>query len=138
MQTKTEMGEVLKTAMFGLAEAKFTMGDFNQHILANIDKSVIKVRSKKDNVAGVQLPIFEAFTEEVPDRKLILDLHCQYSFSTPSPVVYLLLMQLGNLSVATLHGACRRPKKFNRKSINSKTASAFITKLARKVDVDVF
>lgn len=47
------MGEVMKEAAFSLAEAKFTTGDFNQVVLQNVTKAQIKIRSKKDNVAGV-------------------------------------------------------------------------------------
>ena len=46
------MGDVMKEASFSLAEAKFTMGDFNHLVLQNVNKAQIKVRSKKDNVAG--------------------------------------------------------------------------------------
>lgn len=47
------MGEVMKEAAFSLAEAKFTTGDFNQVVLQNVTKAQIKIRSKKDNVAGM-------------------------------------------------------------------------------------
>lgn len=46
------MGEVMKEAAFSLAEAKFATGDFNQVVLQNVTKAQIKVRTKKDNVAG--------------------------------------------------------------------------------------
>lgn len=46
------MGEVMKEAAFSLAEAKFTTGDFNQVVLQNVTKAQIKIRTKKDNVAG--------------------------------------------------------------------------------------
>ena len=42
----------MKEAAFSLAEAKFATGDFNQVVLQNVTKAQIKVRSKKDNVAG--------------------------------------------------------------------------------------
>lgn len=64
IETKTLMGEVMKEAQFSLAEAKFTVGnDFNAVVLQNVTKAQIKVRSKKDNVAGVNLPIFESFQD---------------------------------------------------------------------------
>ena len=47
------MGDVMKEAAFSLAEAKFATGDFNQVVLQNVTKAQIKVRSKKDNVAGI-------------------------------------------------------------------------------------
>lgn len=51
-QTKTLMGEVMKEAAFSLAEAKFATGEFNQVVLQNVTKAQIKIRTKKDNVAG--------------------------------------------------------------------------------------
>jgi len=63
VETKTLMGEVMKEASFSLAEAKFTMGDFNHLVLQNVNKAQIKVKSKKDNVAGVTLPIFESYAD---------------------------------------------------------------------------
>lgn len=74
------MGEVMKEAAFSLAEAKFTTGDFNQVVLQNVTKAQIKVRTKKDNVAGklmiflcckvfiwvvlgVTLPVFESYQD---------------------------------------------------------------------------
>jgi V-type H+-transporting ATPase subunit D len=76
------MGDVMKEAAFSLAEAKFATGDFNQVVLQNVTKAQIKVRSKKDNVAGkpilklkigisitillclgVNLPVFESYQD---------------------------------------------------------------------------
>ncbi|XP_065563509.1 V-type proton ATPase subunit D-like [Artemia franciscana] len=63
IDTKVLMGEVMKEASFSLAEAKFASGDFNQDVLQKVDKAKIKVRSKKENVAGVNLPVFESFQD---------------------------------------------------------------------------
>jgi len=63
IQTKTLMGEVMKEAAFSLAEAKFTTGDFNQVVLQNVTKAQIKIRTKRDNVAGVTLPVFESYQD---------------------------------------------------------------------------
>jgi len=57
METKATMGEVMKEAAFSLAEAKFATGDFNQAVLQNVNKAQMKIRSRKDNVAGVVLPV---------------------------------------------------------------------------------
>ena len=46
------MGDVMKEAAFSLAETKFTMGDINHLVLQNVNKAQLKVKSKKDNVAG--------------------------------------------------------------------------------------
>ncbi|XP_071440717.1 V-type proton ATPase subunit D-like [Hetaerina americana] len=63
VETKTLMGEVMKEAAFSLAEAKFATGDFNQVVLQNVTKAQIKIRTKKDNVAGVTLPVFESYQD---------------------------------------------------------------------------
>jgi len=64
VDTKSLMGEVMKEAQFSLAEAKFTVGnDFNAIVLQNVTKAQIKVKSKKDNVAGVNLPSFECYQD---------------------------------------------------------------------------
>lgn len=70
IDTKTLMGVVMKEAALSLAEAKFTMGDFSQQILQNINKASIKVKAKKDNVAGVQLPVFESYKDGNPSMDL--------------------------------------------------------------------
>lgn len=73
------MGEVMKEAQFSLAEAKFTVGnDFNALVLQNVTKAQIKVcykftsfvitllfkvKTRKDNVAGVNLPAFESYQD---------------------------------------------------------------------------
>lgn len=53
----------MKEAAFSLAEAKFLSGDFNQVVLQNVTKAQIKIRTKKDNVAGVTLPVFESYQD---------------------------------------------------------------------------
>jgi V-type H+-transporting ATPase subunit D len=63
IETKQLMGTVMKEAAFSLAEAKFATGDFNQVVLQNVTKAQIKIRTKKDNVAGVSLPIFESYQD---------------------------------------------------------------------------
>jgi V-type H+-transporting ATPase subunit D len=59
IETKTLMGEVMREATFSLAAANYAAGDFSQMILQNVDKAQVKLTAKKDNVAGVTLPIFE-------------------------------------------------------------------------------
>ncbi|WAR18879.1 VATD-like protein, partial [Mya arenaria] len=70
IETKMKMGDVMKESVFSLAEAKFTTGDFNHMVLQNVNKAQLKVRSKKDNVAGVQLPVFEHYTDGVDSYEL--------------------------------------------------------------------
>lgn len=52
IQAKQLMGDVMKEASFSLAEAKFTGGDFSHTVLQNVTRAQIKVRTKKENVAG--------------------------------------------------------------------------------------
>lgn len=71
VETKTLMGDVMKDAAFSLAEAKFASGgDFNQSVLQNVTKARIKIRSKMDNVAGTNLPVFECFEDGVDTYEL--------------------------------------------------------------------
>lgn len=64
IETKTLMGQIMKDAAFSLAEAKFAAGgDFNQSVLQNVTKARLKVRSKLDNVAGTNLPVFECYED---------------------------------------------------------------------------
>lgn len=64
------MGQVMKEAAFSLAEVKFTTGDINQIVLQNVTKAQIKIRTKKDNVAGVTLPVFEPYMDGVDTYEL--------------------------------------------------------------------
>ena len=63
VETKQTMGEVMKEAAFSLAEAKFACGDFSQAVLQNVNKAQLKIRTRKDNVAGVNLPVFEPYQD---------------------------------------------------------------------------
>ncbi|KAJ6667242.1 hypothetical protein lerEdw1_017220 [Lerista edwardsae] len=55
IETKMLMGEVMREAAFSLAEAKFTAGDFSTTVIQNVNKAQVKIRAKKDNVAGYEL-----------------------------------------------------------------------------------
>lgn len=70
IETKVKMGEVMREAAFSLAEAKFTSGDFGYIVLQNVNKAQLKVRSKKENVAGVQLPVFEHYQDGADSYEL--------------------------------------------------------------------
>jgi len=63
IETKTLMGDAMKEATFSLAEANFAAGDFSQMVLQNVDKAQVKLRMKKDNVAGVTLPMFDPYND---------------------------------------------------------------------------
>nr|KAF6499105.1 ATPase H+ transporting V1 subunit D [Molossus molossus] len=68
IETKMLMGEVMREAAFSLAEAKFTAGDFSTTVIQNVNKAQVKIRAKKDNVAGVTLPVFEHYHEGTDTR----------------------------------------------------------------------
>ena len=70
VDTKSTMGDVMKEASFSLAEAKFVLGDFNQPVLTNVNKARLKIRTRKDNVAGVNLPVFESFSDGSDSNEL--------------------------------------------------------------------
>lgn len=82
IETKTLMGTVMREAALSLAEAKFTMGDFSQQILQNVNKASIKVKAKKDNVAGVQLPIFESYRDGNRNTKYSFRILLKYFINT--------------------------------------------------------
>jgi len=70
VETKQTMGEVMKEAAFSLAEAKFARGEFNQAVLQNVSKAQLKIRTRKDNVAGVNLPVFESYQDGADSYEL--------------------------------------------------------------------
>lgn len=63
MRIKGEMGEVMKDASFTHAEAKFSCGDFSHIVLQNVTKAQTRVKTKRENVAGVILPVFALSSE---------------------------------------------------------------------------
>lgn len=64
IEAKQTMGDVMKEATFSLASVKFTTGaNINSLVLQHVTKAQRKVKTGKDNVAGVNLPIFKICTE---------------------------------------------------------------------------
>lgn len=70
IEAKQLMGDVMKEASFSLAEAKFTGGDFSHTVLQNVTRAQIKVRTKKENVAGVNIPVFEHYEDGTDSYEL--------------------------------------------------------------------
>merc|ERR1712142_472602 len=71
IDTEQVMGEIMGEASFSLAEAKFAGGgDFNQAVLQNVNKAQIKIKTKNDNVAGVNLPVFESYQDGADSYEL--------------------------------------------------------------------
>ncbi|TGZ60636.1 hypothetical protein CRM22_008395 [Opisthorchis felineus] len=64
IEAKQMMGEVMKEAIFSLASVKFTTAaNINNLVLQNVTRAQRKVKIGKDNVAGVQLPVFKTHCE---------------------------------------------------------------------------
>ncbi|VDD75555.1 unnamed protein product [Mesocestoides corti] len=64
IDAKQSMGEVIREANFSLAAVKFaSTAHVNQLVMQNVTKAQVKVKITKENVAGVNLPQFETFTE---------------------------------------------------------------------------
>ena len=70
IETKILMSEMMREAAFPLAEAKFIAGDFSTTLRQNVNKAQVKIRAKKDNVAGVTLPVFEHYHEGTDSYEL--------------------------------------------------------------------
>lgn len=61
---KESMGEVIREANFSLAAVKFASpANITTHVMQNVTKAQIKVKTSYTNVAGVNLPTFEMFSE---------------------------------------------------------------------------
>ncbi|KAI3430836.1 hypothetical protein D9Q98_009247 [Chlorella vulgaris] len=64
VDTKEEMGRVMKASFFTLTQAKYAcLGDFKHTVFDSVDQASIRVRASTDNVAGVKLPKFESLKE---------------------------------------------------------------------------
>jgi len=70
IENKQTMGDVMKEASFSLAEAKFSTGEFSHAVLQNVSKAQIKIKTRKDNVAGVNLPVFESYQDGADSNEL--------------------------------------------------------------------
>lgn len=72
LETKTKFSENWNSWQFSLTEAKFVAGiDIDAIVLENVDSAMIKVFSKKENVAGVLLSGFELYKVDDDPNKLI-------------------------------------------------------------------
>jgi len=70
IDAKEKMGDMMKDATFSQTEARFAAGDFSAVVLEKVDKAQIKVRTKVDNVAGVNLPVFEHYEDGTDSYEL--------------------------------------------------------------------
>ena len=61
IEAKEKMGSTMKKASFSLAEARMSFGrDFSSQVFESVDEASYKLRTDKDNVAGVMLPTFKS------------------------------------------------------------------------------
>merc|ERR1711907_637180 len=59
IETKDEMGVETGKAFFSLTEAQHTAGDIKPLVMEKVSSASIRVKQNVENVAGVQLPVFE-------------------------------------------------------------------------------
>ena len=72
---KSKMGEAMRTSAFSLVSAKYVAGEGIKHsIFDAVDTASVRVRAATDNVAGVKLPRFEAFTDTTANVDSRMDL----------------------------------------------------------------
>lgn len=72
---KLNMGRSLRTASFSLAEVNFTAGDISYAVRERVSHAAVKVRSRIENVSGVQLPVFELIHEGGSGRASPVETH---------------------------------------------------------------
>merc|ERR1712216_701878 len=63
IETKDEMGAEMAKAFFSLTEAQYTAGDIQPVVMEKVSSATIRVKQNVENVAGVQLPVFEVLDE---------------------------------------------------------------------------
>ena len=57
------MGQVMQAASFSLAQVSYAAGDISFAIREGVANAQLRVKAKSDNVAGVQLPVFETYID---------------------------------------------------------------------------
>eukprot|EP00732_Lithocolla_globosa_P007119 Lithocolla_globosa_v1_NODE_8757_length_785_cov_99.427397.p1 type:complete len:241 gc:universal NODE_8757_length_785_cov_99.427397:732-10(-) len=63
MESKALMGAVMQESYFSFAHVNYVTQDVGYNVRENAGAAQLKIRSRMDNVAGVQLPKFESYTE---------------------------------------------------------------------------
>merc|ERR1711988_1665678 len=63
IETKDEMGVELAKAFLSLTEAQYAAGDIQPLVMEKVGTAAIRVRETVENIAGVQLPVFEMINE---------------------------------------------------------------------------
>lgn len=72
VQTKELVSREMQGATFSISEAVWAAGDFKKKVVdaPQRERSLVRVRVRKDNVAGVKLPVFELFRLPGSDTEL--------------------------------------------------------------------
>ena len=61
--SKESMGQSMRKSNFELAQAKYAAGDFAYATIENCGSATTKIQMKTDNIAGVQIPVFQTNQE---------------------------------------------------------------------------
>lgn len=63
IETKDDMGKEMSKAFFSLTEAEYAAGDIQPIVMEKVNTATMTVKEAVENVAGVQLPVFELIDE---------------------------------------------------------------------------
>lgn len=63
IETKDEMGTEMSKAFFSLTEAQYAAGDIKPIVMEKVSSATIRVKEARENVVGVQLPVFQVLNE---------------------------------------------------------------------------
>ena len=69
---KENLGEMMSKSAFSITQARYVAGDFAYLVTENVGSASIKIRTELENVAGVKIPVFEAYEESSGTDELSL------------------------------------------------------------------
>ncbi|XP_012214717.1 V-type proton ATPase subunit D-like [Linepithema humile] len=61
LENKLQLGEVMRNAVFSLAEVNYATGGINKLVLQTVNKAKIRIRSRQEIIGGIRLWIYEPF-----------------------------------------------------------------------------
>lgn len=70
IETKSDLGDQMTEAFLLLANANYAAGDFSRNVIEGVKRSKIRVEMGRDNVAGVNMPIFKLRKVEDDENEL--------------------------------------------------------------------
>lgn len=59
LETKPQLGEVMRDAAFSLAEVNYVTGGINDLVLQTVDTASTRIQSRQEIIGGVRLRIYE-------------------------------------------------------------------------------